>query len=60
MISGDDPVYPTPLDGGVTLRVYLAAHAPVDTVMGYADTAIKTRAAAAVAWADALIEELNK
>lgn len=60
MIGARDPAFPTALEGGMDLRTYLAAHAPVEEVFGYNLEVIKNRAAAAVAFADAVIEELNK
>lgn len=42
------------------MRTYLAAHAPVEPVMGYGEEIIARRVQAAVAWADLIIKELNK
>lgn len=60
VIGPSDPVHPSPLEPGITLRTYLAAHAPVEPVMGYGEEIIARRVQAAVAWADLIIKELNK
>lgn len=49
-------------DNGMDLRTYIATHAPLETLVGNFEPSydLSDKAALAVRWADALIEELNK
>lgn len=62
MIGGDEAAFPIVSDRGITfgmsLRTYLAAHAPVSWYVH--NSCVQEGARQAVKWADALIAELNK
>lgn len=64
--SWGDLESPSHQENGIDLRTYLAAHAPIEPLSfdysspGSTRSAAELRAVVAVAWADALIAELNK
>lgn len=62
-ITGGQLAFPKDyLGSGMNIRTYLAAHAPLETLVGNFEPSydLSDKAALAVRWADALIEELNK